>query len=497
VREENSMASADPTPAGRTEVEPAASPASPDRRWLALAVLLIGAFMDLLDGNIILVAAPTVQRDLHADYAVVQWIAVAYALAFAVMLIVGGRLGDIYGRKRMFLTGLAGFTVASALCAVAPDAGVLVVARLLQGTMAAVMVPQVLAIVHVTFSPRERGNVIGLYAAIGGLAIVAGPVLGGVLTSWSPFGLGWRAIFMVNLPVGVAAFVLAALLLRETTAQRAPSLDRWGAVLAVLGLALLFVPLLQGQTLGWPWWSVASMVLSVPVFGLFVVHEHRRTRAGRTPLVVLSLFRSRTYSAGVLAMLLMQCAPGAFFLTWMIYQQRGLGWSPLHSGLTTIPFSVGLAMSGALAGQVLYPRFGRRSIMAGIVLMMIGLAYYGVVAGQQGAGVTSWDAVVPFLCIGAGMGQIVAPLSAVALADVPPDDAGAASGVVNATMQLGGATGIALIGTVFFASIGTRTGAWLVVPFQESLWYMGGALLLTLVLTFAVPRNAVLMGGPE
>lgn len=478
------------------EVTGSAGP-SRDRRWLGLTVLLLGAFMDLLDGNVVLVAAPSVQRDLQTSDAVVQWIAVAYALAFAVVLVVGGRLGDIYGRKRMFLAGMVGFTVASALCAAAPDAGTLVGARLFQGAMAAVMVPQVLAIIHVTFGQHERGKVIGLYAVIAGFAIVAGPVVGGVLTSWSPFDLGWRAIFAVNLPVGVVSVVLAALLLRESRADHAPSLDRWGVVLLTSALVLLFVPLLQGRDLGWPPWAVAAMVLAVPLFVLFVQHQRRRIRAGRDPLVVLGLFRARSFTVGILAQLLVQAAPGAFFLIWMIYHQRGLGWSPLHAGLSTIPFSLALAVSGGVSGQVVYPRFGRRSIMAGIVLMMVGVAGYGIVAGMRGADLTHWDAVGPLLFIGAGMGQLVAPLTGIAIADVESRYAGAASGMVNAVMQLGAATGMAVIGTVFFASAAGRGGPQLVDAFQTSLWCVGGVLALTLLVMFGAPREPVLTGPAE
>ncbi|WP_329110190.1 MFS transporter [Micromonospora sp. NBC_01699] len=428
------------------------------KRWLALMVLLVATFMDLLDVNIVTVAIPSIQEDLGASSAAIQAVTVGYTLCFAVILITGGRLGDIFGRKKMFLTGVAGFVLTSALCAFAPSAEMLVVSRMLQGVAAAIMVPQVLAIIHVTFPPQEIGRVVSLYASMIGLAIVAGPLAGGVLIHWNPFGLGWRTIFAVNLPIGIAALVAAGLWMRESRSPRATRLDIVGMVLAIVGLLLLLLPLLQGRELGWPGWSIIALVASVPVLVLFVFYEHYKTRKDGSPLVVLSLFRIRTFGAGVGTQLLFSCIPAGFFLSWTLYLQGGLGWSALHTGLTAIPFSVGVPIAGNLAVRKLFPRYGRNCLFAGSLMMLAGLLLYAWTAQQVGSAITSWHAVAPMLLLGSGMGMLLAPLTGMTLTEVQPREAGAASGLINAAGQLGAALGVAIIGGIFFSALASNAG---------------------------------------
>ncbi len=431
-----------------------AGAASDRRRWLGLSVLLVAAFMDLLDGNIVNVTVPSIQKDLGASYADTQWIIVGYVLACAVVLITGGRLGDIYGRRRMFLIGTAGFTLASALCALAQSPETLIGARVLQGGMTAVMLPQVLAIIHLVFDRHELGRVVGMYASIGGLALVGGPVIGGLLVSWNPLGLEWRSVFVVNLPVGVVTLLAARSHVDESRAPDALRPDVGGTLLATFGLLLLVCPLARGRELGWPTWSIVSLIASAPVFALFVAYERHKTRSGGSPLVVLALFRDRRYTAGLIVQLVLLCVPSAFFLTWTLYLQLGLDWSPLRTGLTTVPFSLGASIAGGLSMRLLFPRFGRDSLMAGAAIMTAGLVLYGWAAERHGVHVTSWQMVVPLLLIGIGLGQVIVPLTALTLADVPARDAGAASGMINATSQLGSVLGVALIGLVFFTAIG-------------------------------------------
>ncbi|WP_433518232.1 MFS transporter [Nonomuraea sp. CA-143628] len=419
------------------------------RRWMGLGVLLIAAFMDLLNGSIINVAVPTIRDDLDASYADIQWIIAGYTLACAVTLITGGRLGDIFGRKRMFLVGTAGFTTASALCALAQTPAMLVGARVLQGLMAAIMLPQVLAIIHLGFRRRELGTVVTLYAAIGGLAMVGGPIIGGLLLDLNPFGLAWRGIFLLNLPVGAAALLLAAVLLEESRAPHALRLDLIGVLLVTTALFLLVYPLAPGRELGWPAWSLVSLVS----FVAFVVHERRKTRGDGSPLIELGLFAARGYTAGLLLQLLLLCVISGFFFTWTLYLQLGLGWSPLHTGLTTIPFTLGATIAGGMSMR-LYPRFGRRSLMAGVAMMIAGVLVYGWQAGGHGTQITSSEMIAPLLLLGVGLGQVIVPLTALTLADVPPQEAGGASGIINAVSQLGTVLGIALIGVVFFTAVG-------------------------------------------
>jgi EmrB/QacA subfamily drug resistance transporter len=430
----------------------------PDRRrWMGLAILLTAAFMDLLDGNIVNVAAATIQQDLGATYADIQWIIAGYILACSTTLITGGRMGDIFGRRKMFLIGTAGFTTASLLCALARNPEMLIGARVLQGGMSALMLPQVLAIIHLTFDRQQLGKVVGLYACIAGTAIVGGPVAGGLLLNWNPLGLEWRSIFVLNLPVGMAALAAAPFTIDESRTPHPLRLDLIGAFLVTLGLLLLLYPLSQGRELGWPTWSIASMIASVPLFALFAAYERRRTRKDDSPLIVFSLFRVRGYTTGLLVQSLCPCVITAFFLTWTLYLQLGLGWSPLHTGLTTIPFSAGASIAGGLSMYLVFPRFGRNSLLAGAGMMITGLMIYSWLAGQYGTQITSWEMTAPLLLIGVGLGQLIVPVTVLTLADVPPQHAGAASGVINTTSQLGSALGIALIGVIFFTAIGQET----------------------------------------
>jgi EmrB/QacA subfamily drug resistance transporter len=428
------------------------------KRWLALIVLLVATFMDLLDGNIVTVAIPSIQRDLGASSAAIQAVTAGYTLSFAVILISGGRLGDILGRKRMFLTGVAGFIIASALCTFAQSPEMLIGSRIMQGVAAAIMVPQVLAIIHVTFPPQEVGRVVSMYAGMIGMAIVAGPIAGGLLIQWNPVGLEWRTIFAVNLPIGAVALVAAWRWMRESKAEHALRLDLIGMALAIVGLLLLMFPLMQGRELGWPTWSIASMIASAPVLVLFVAYERYKTRKDGSPLVVLSLFRIRSFGAGIGTQLLFNCVPGGFFLSWTLYLQGGLGWSALHTGLTTIPFSLGVPIAGSVAVRTLFPRYGRNCLVAGALMMLVGILSYAWVAQHVGATITSWHAAPSMLLIGSGMGLLLAPLTGMIITGVQPREAGVASGLINATGQLGAAFGVAIVGGIFFSALAGNAG---------------------------------------
>ncbi|MEW2576287.1 MFS transporter [Streptomyces syringium] len=451
--------------AGQTERSATAlPPVTPDepeldpKRWLALTVLLVATFMDLLDANIITVAIPSIQRDLGASAVAVQAMTAGYTLSFAVLLITGGRLGDIFGRKRMFLTGVAGFVVASALCAAAQNTEMLVASRALQGLAAAIMVPQVLALIHVTFAPQEVGRVVSLYASMIGLAIVSGPVVGGALVDWSPLDLGWRSIFVVNLPVGVAALIGAWKWMRESNSPHAKRLDIIGMLLAIVGLLLLMLPLTLGRELDWPLWSIVALVAAAPVIALFVVYERHKTRKDGSPLVTLSLFKVRAFGAGIGVQLLFSAIPAGFFLSWTLYLQGGLGWSALHTGLTAIPFSICVPLVGGLAVRKLFPLYGRYCLMAGALSMLAGIASYAWMARHEGADITSWHAIPSMLLLGSGMGLLMPPLTALVLREVTPQEAGAASGIINATGQLGAALGVAVISGVFFSALASNAG---------------------------------------
>jgi EmrB/QacA subfamily drug resistance transporter len=437
---------------------PAATGATADpRRWLTLIILLLAAFMNLLDVSIVNIAIPSIQRNLHASYADVQWALAGYTLAYALVLITGGRLGDTFGRKRLFLIGVTGFTIMSALCGAAQSPGMLIACRVAQGAMGAIMVPQVLAVIQVIFPPAERIKALAGFGVTAGLGTISGPLIGGLLIQHNLFGLGWRPIFLINVPVGIITVVVSAVLVRESRAASPPRLDPAGVGLVTVALLLLLFPLVQGRQLGWPAWTFISMAASVPVFALFVWYEQIKSRRDGSPLVPMRLFRERGFSAGMAIAVTFFLGIASYGLVLTLFLQLGLGFTPLHAGLTFLPFSLGvLASSGAAAR--LAPRFGRGVTMAGALVIAAGMA--GVIAATDhyGAAVTTWDLVPGLVAAGLGLGAVIAPLADIVLARVPSQDAGSASGVFNTGLQLGNSIGIALIGVIFFGMLGSQSG---------------------------------------
>ncbi|WP_251018084.1 MFS transporter [Streptomyces sp. ISL-1] len=474
-------------------------PAVPDtasdrRRWIALAIVMTAAFMDLVDVTIVNIAIPSIERDLGTSFGAIQWITAGYALAFAAGLITGGRLGDIYGRKRLFLIGITGFTLASALCGFAANEEMLVASRLLQGATAAMMVPQVLAIIHVTFPAHERGKVFGMFGAIIGLGAVSGPLLGALLTQWNLFGLQWRPIFLINLPVGIAGLILGRKYITESRAPKALKLDLVGVALVTLGLLMLIYPLTRGRELGWPLWGHLCMAGSLLVFAAFVAYEKYKTSKDSSPLVELSLFKVKSFAAGIAVQLTFGIVCGIFFLVWTLYMQIGLGWSPLRAGLTGVPFSIAVSAAAGMSVQKLVPRFGRKVLQAGAVTMATGLLLYIWEAGRYGMGIQSWQMALPLVVMGVGMGLIVAPLTDAVLSEVPREHSGSASGLINTTMQMGNALGLGLVSVVFFGSIDDRiapsaVGKAFGEAFQNSLWWVVAVLVVIFVVMFALPAR--------
>ncbi len=429
---------------------------SPDpRRWIALGVVLTATFMQLIDVTIVNVAIPSIQRNLSASYAAIQFVLAGYQLAFAVALITGGRLGDVVGRKRMFIIGMTGFTAASALCGTAPNPGTLVGARVLQGLMAALMYPQVLSVIQVSFPPRERSKAFGVFGATIGLAAITGPLLGGLLIRANIFGLDWRPIFLVNVPVGVASLIAAVIFLHESKAPRAVRLDLLGVVVGSGAVFLLVYPLVEGRSAGWPAWSLAMLVAAVPVIGLFAVLERRKARLDASPLVEPALFGDRAFVVGLVIAIIVFSGITSFFLTLTLFLQIGLGFSPLAAGLTTLPFALASAVSSGLSIR-LAPRLGRTVLQIGAAFLVAGMGGMIVTTHLASRPLTGYETIPSLFLGGLGLGLVVAPLVNVILAGIRHGHEGSASGVLTTVQQVGGAVGVAVIGVIFFALLSSN-----------------------------------------
>ncbi|CAL9535718.1 MFS transporter [Streptomyces sp. Tu 3180] len=478
-----------------TETPHAPRPAEGDRRrWFALAIVMTAAFMDLVDVTIVNIAIPSIQRDEGATFSQIQWITAGYALAFAAGLVTGGRLGDIHGRKRIFLVGIGGFTLASALCGLAVNPEMLVASRILQGAMAALMVPQVLSIVHATFPAHERGKVFGLFGAIVGLGAVSGPLLGALLTEWNLFGLEWRPIFLINLPVGVAGLVLGSRFITESKAPRALKLDLVGVALVTLALLMLLYPLTRGRELGWPLWGYVSMAGALVVFAALVAYERTKSARDGSPLIELSLFRVKSFAAGIAVQTVFGIGLGVFFLVWTLYMQIGLGWSALRAGLTGVPFSLAVSAAAGMSVQLLVPRYGRKVLQAGALVMAAGVLVYMWEAERYGQSIASWQMALPLTVMGVGMGLIVAPLTDAVLSEVPREHAGSASGLINTVQQMGNALGLGLVSVVFFGVIDERlapaeAGPAFTDGFRHALGWVAAVMGVIFLLMFALPKR--------
>ncbi len=463
--------------------------ATAPRRGLAIGILLFAAFMDLLDVTIVQVALPSIGADLAASEAQLEWIVSGYLLAFAVALITGGRLGDLFGRRRVFLIGIAGFTLASAAATLAWSGDALVVTRVAQGLFAALMVPQLLASVQALFTPRERAPMYGLIGGVSGLAAVLGPVLGGWLVDADLWGLGWRTVFLINVPVGIAIFALAARFVPETRSPRPMRLDLVGVVLLSAVVLAFMVPLVEGQTLGWPawlWWPVAAGVV---LLGCFIAHERGRMRRDGSALLPLPLFADRGFSAGIVTQAAFQGSLNAFTLPFIIYLQVGLGFDALTAGLNLLAFSLG-AMVGTGVVIPLVARVGKVLVTAGAVMLAAGVLWVFAVVADTGADYSGWAGVWPMLLSGLGLAFLVIPLVDVALATVPVADAGAASGAYSTFQQLGAAAGVAVSTTVFFTVIGDDwSREHLLTALQASVWVSVAGFAIAALASLLLPSR--------
>ena len=464
------------------------------RRWLALVVLLTGAFLPAFDFFVVNVALPSVKNQLGANPAQLEFVVTGYGLAFAILLVTGGRLGDLYGRKRLFMLGMAGFTVASGLCGLAPTPGVLVGARVLQGLTAAIMSPQVLALIRVTFPEGERAKAIGYFTSTIGFASILAQIVGGALIQADIGGTGWRPIFLVNVPIGLLALLAAWRILSESRADSRPSIDVGGIVLGTIALGLLIYPLVEGRQAGWPAWSWWMLAAAVPALGVFVAFESAIQLRGHAPLVNLRLFRDSTFSLGLTMTLTFSAGLAAFFLVLTLFLQDGFGFSALATGLIFVAFGVGF-MAGSMVSAWVARRLGPRTITAGTAIQAAGLlaiVAMALTAHGQPLDPRLLMPVLVFYGCGQGLAMPTLVASVVGNNRIPAKDAGAASGVFSMLQQVAYAVGIAFFVGLFFTRLDGNSGRGAYEGALAFVLICNAALMaVTGVLALFLPRRVI------
>ncbi|MCX4970533.1 MFS transporter [Streptomyces sp. NBC_00654] len=456
-------------------------------RRSAMAVVMAASLMDLVDLTMVNVALPNIRTDIGVPSGTLPWITGGYALAFAVVLAPGTWLGGIHGRRRVFLVGMGAFTVASAMGGLAPGPETLVAARVAQGAAAALMVPQVPFIIDAVFPAGGQGKAVALFGAVIGLGSVAGPVFGAALLESDLFGLGWRSVLLVNLPIGLAGLVLGRLCIAERR-DRLTSASNWpGTAVAATGLLMILYPLSRGPGTGWSPWGLLSIAGGSGMLAAFVCHE--RARGGRRggPLVVTSLFTIRSYAVGVGIEFLYGTLGGIYFLAWCFHMQAGLGWSPLRAALCMLFFGAAVAVFAGLSRDTLFPRYGRKVLQAGALTQLTGALVYGWQTQHYGTDIQPWQILPVLVLLGGGMGLTVAPLSTVLLADVSHERLRSAAALGNTTYQLGTALGMILLPVAFPGLL--DTGHPVSVAFSHTLRWLACLLATAFLLTFALPRH--------
>jgi EmrB/QacA subfamily drug resistance transporter len=419
--------------------------------WAPLPVVLIAPFMVVLDFFIVNVAVPSMQTRLHAGTGAVEWVIAGYGLTFAVGLITGGRLGDRFGRRRMFSLGLLLFTIASAACGLASSPSLLVAARIGQGLAAALLMPQALAILGVVYEGARRVQAFSVYGMALGLAAVSGQLIGGALIQANPAGLGWRTVFLINIPIGAVGLALAPRLVPESRAEGSPGLDLTGAALVTLGLTAVVLPLIEGRSHGWPLWTWLSLGVSPLLLYGFARHQRWVGRRGGDPLLHPQLFTERAFTVGLLAQLAFFSGMASFFLVFALYLQQGRGLDPLQAGLVFTILAGAYLVASAQAPQ-LTQRLGRKLPISGAALLAAGHALLAATVVEVGTGHSVVLLAPTLLLIGAGMGLVLTPLTSTVLATLAPERAGAASGVLSTMQQVGNALGVAITGVIFYGA---------------------------------------------
>jgi len=446
-----------PAPGAAAGPAPGAPSQADGRGWRAVAIVLVGAFMALLDTTIVNVALPAIHTGLHASPASLEWIVSGYALAYGLVLVPAGRVGDRVGHKWQFIAGLSLFTLASVACGLSQSPGEIITARVVQGIGAGVFYPAISATIQLAFTGPQRSKAFGTLGAVIGVSTALGPVLGGLIIQAAGAADGWRWVFLVNLLIGVIAVPLAAWLLPPPAARARRGIDPAGLGLLAAGLLLLLIPLIEGQPNGWPAWTYVSIGASIPVFALLTAWEVRTDRRGVDALLKPGLLTRSSFSAGAVFALVFFAGFTSVFFTLSILWQVGLGRSALASGLVMTPFALG-SLAGAANSARLSARLGRMVLVTGCLLVGVGLAGTAAALYFTAPHPGGWELAGPLLVAGLGSGMAIAPNQDFVMAYVPRQEAGTASGTLGTAQRIGSAIGIAVIGTVLFGTISVRPG---------------------------------------
>jgi MFS family permease len=452
-------------------------------RWVVAAVVLAANLMDVLDATIVNVAGPSVHHDLGGSASTLQWLSAAYTLAFAVLLIAGARLGDIFGRRRLFLIGSAGFTLLSAASAAAPTIEVLIAFRALQGAFGALMIPQGFGLMKQAFTDDdELGKAFGLFGPATGLPMLAAPIVAGALIDANLWGIGWRLVFLINVPIGALTLPLAIRSLPRGATHPDVKLDIGGVGLVGVALVAIIYPLIQGRTEGWPVWCFAMLAAGGVLLFVFLRYERRR---GTDALIEPTLLTNRTYLSGTAVALAFFGAFSGLLLCISLFGQLGEGWSPIHAGLTLTPMFVGMIL-GMVGSNAAVGRLGRHLFHIGILLIAAGTA--GLALTVTGARTAStWDLIPSLFFIGVGVGASIGQLFRFILTSVSMDEVGSASGVLEAVQQLSSALGVAVLGTIFFSAVGNHLPP---DALQITAWACLAPLAAAFLLVFRLPMHA-------
>jgi MFS family permease len=456
-------------------------------RWLVLTVVLVAEIMDLFDATIVNVAGPTLARELGASSTDLQWVIGGYALALGSGLILGGRLGDRYGRRNMFLFGLIGFTLASLACAVAPTVALLIIFRFAQGFIGAMLLPQGFGLIRESFPPQEFGKAFAAYGPAFGLGGILGPIIGGFLIEADVAGLGWRAVFLVNIPIGIAAILLSLKYLPKSESDKSVKIDLVGTLLVVAASAMLVYPLIKGQEAGWPLWTYLMLLGSLVTFFIFSRLEKSTLKRGGTPLIDSRIFSKRDYNFGLVGLGLYFAGFTGVYLILTLFLQFGESFTSSQAALGNIPIALGAAIGGTISGAFLADKIGGRyTLQIGAIVQLVGVVLLWLALPSL-ENFSIWQIVPALVISGIGTGMIAAPIFDTILSTVEGNLSGSASGVMSAVQSVFSSVGVAIFGTMFFTySVLGQADA----GFRNALLIQVVILVLFLGISFVLPKHA-------